>query len=135
MKLFYIIVSLFVTIFLISIVPDIAHGQDINVPEFIAMNAQAYHLDPQMALFVSWGESEWNPNVSDGDGHIMCNIKTSINFGKYTHSRGVWQISDCAHPEVTDAQAHDLKWSTQWAMKTMVNDGGCFQWSTCNMKK
>lgn len=38
-------------------------------------------------------------------------------IGDNGNSRGLWQISKIYHPEVSDAQAFNPEWSTQWAAK------------------
>lgn len=106
---------------------------DQKVPETIArIVAERGTIEVQSALFITLKESTWNPTAK-GDGHLICKLKKSKNYGKPIRSRGVWQINDCAHPEVTDKQAYDVTWSTHWAMDTMEKDGGCKQWSTCKL--
>ncbi len=92
----------------------------------IATIAAEYGVDPQMALFLTWHESKWQ-NKAVGDGHLTCK-KT----GKPIRSRGVWQINNCAHPTITDAQAFDVEWSTRWAMEEITKNG-CGIWSVCKL--
>lgn len=112
--------------------PLICKADTDSVTQTIATIAGQYGYDPQTALFLTWHESHWKPTAL-GDGHLICNLKKSPNFGKPIRSRGVWQINDCAHPEITDKQANDVEWSTHWAMQTIAKDGSCRQWSTCKL--
>jgi len=101
---------------ILVLIPSLSFAEvDQSVPRFIAETAKQYGIDPGMALYVSWHESNWKCSVR-GDGG---------------HSRGCWQISKIWHPKVSDKTAFSLEKSTHWAMKTMQKDGGCKQWSTC----
>lgn len=71
--------------------------------------------DPDMALFYVEHESHFNPKA-DGDNDLICNLPKSPNFGKQIHSRGIFQINDCAWPEVTNEQAFDVNFSIAWAI-------------------
>lgn len=93
---------------------------DQSVPQFIATTAKLYGIDPQLALFISWNESKWNTEA----------------VGDYGTSFGVWQIHNPVQKKIrplTVDQAKDLRISTYWAMQTMMEDRGCFQWSTCKL--
>lgn len=123
MKLKHAFLALF--LFVIPIVSQAEVDQDI--PRTIATIAQEYNYNPQTALFLTWQESKWR-NTTVGDEHLTCK-----RTGLPIRSRGVWQINNCSHPEVTDEQAFDVEWSTHWAMRTIIEDGGCRQWSVCKM--
>lgn len=45
-------------------------------------------------------------------------------------SHGIWQIYLKAHPTITKEQAHDVYWSTRWAL-TRMKQGSWSLW-TCN---
>lgn len=101
---------------------------DQTVPRYIAETAKKYGVDVQQALYVSYQESNWNCNA-EGD------FSTSTN--RYT-SFGCWQIHNPEEKKVRPLsidQAKNLQVSTEWAMQTWSEDGGCFQWSVCPMKK
>jgi len=49
-------------------------------------------------------------------------------------SRGVWQINNCAHPEISDEQAFDLEWSTDWAMEIFKKGEETKEWRRCTSK-
>lgn len=88
---------------------------DQSIPFYIATQAKVYGVDVQQALYVSWQESHWDCTAIGDSGR----------------SHGCWQIFLPAHQSITKKQAHDLEWSTKWAMQTMIEDKGCKQWSTC----
>lgn len=78
-------------------------------------------------------ESHYDPKRV-GDEDIVCFNKRSPFYKKPTHARGIWQITRCWHPEVSDAQAEDVKWSTDWALAIIMHSkNDCrSQWSTCD---
>lgn len=98
------------------------------IVSYIENQAIQSNIEPRIALHVAKAESGFN-RYAVGDGHLTCK-KT----GKPIRSRGIWQINNCAHPTVTDEQAFDIVWSTEWAMKEMQKNG-CRIWSTCPTRK
>lgn len=50
--------------------------------------------------------------------------------GDHGWSHGIWQIYLKAHPTITKEQAHDVNWSTRWALEKM-KQGSWSLWS-CN---
>jgi len=75
--------------------------------------AEDYGVDPDLALNLAFCESSLNPNALGDNGH----------------SRGLWQISDIFHPEVSDFVAYDPQLSTEWAM-WRISEGYGYEW-TC----
>lgn len=80
-----------------------------------------------MAVFVASHESAgFDPKVLTGervgDSHLTCLLKDSPNYGKPIRSRGIWQINDCAHPDVSDELALDVASSTDWAMPRLKTE-------------
>lgn len=52
--------------------------------------------------------------------------------GLPVRSRGLFQISRCYHPEISDAQAFDIASSTEWAMSQMQDLTKCYkEWTAC----
>lgn len=72
-------------------------------------------------------ESHYNPKAI-GDMQIIC-----ARTGKPVRARGLWQITQCYHPEISDAQAFDPEWSTAWALNIIANSKkDCVsQWTQC----
>lgn len=69
-----------------------------------------------------------------GDGNLICNIKSSPFYGKPVRSRGVWQINECAYPEITDELAFDAEWSTRWAKERHEAGATTKEWTNCYKK-
>lgn len=103
----------YIFIALLFILPSLSYALDI--PEFIALTATEYGINPQTALYISYKESNWDPKA----------------VGDHGTSFGLFQIHNPKQKGLTVAQAEDVYFSTVWAMKTMKYDGGCKQWSTC----
>lgn len=84
-----------------------------------------------VAMYVSREESHLIA-TSTGDMDIICKYKRSPNYGKPVRAKGIWQITDCYHPEITDKQAYDVIWSTAWALPRIASTSECTkEWTTC----
>lgn len=71
-------------------------------------------------------ESRFNPKAT-GDMNITCK-----RTGKPVRSRGLSMITECYHPEVTDAQAYNEDFALKWGIDHMVSTATCKQeFSTC----
>lgn len=83
-------------------------------------------VDPELARFV-W-EHEGNGNqFAEGDLNIICK-----RTGKPVRARGVWQITECYHPEVSDECAFNVECATKIVTPWLLNKRICLsQFSTC----
>ncbi len=64
-----------------------------------------------------------------GDMTIICPV--GINKGKPVRARGVIQITECYHPEITDEEAFDPNFSLNY-LGSELSKGKCkAEWSTC----
>lgn len=90
-----------------------------TAPFIIGAYAHKYGVDADVMGAVIRCESRLNPSVRGDKGH----------------SRGLVQISDIYHPEVTDVQAFDPYFSIEFLAK-YLSEGKGSQW-TCfrNLKK
>lgn len=88
--------------------------------------SKEHKVNPSVILFIVSHESQFNPNTV-GDDDKICPV--GLNKGKLQHSRGLWQISDCFHPEVPDEIAFDIVSSTIWSIQNIKN-GHINEWST-----
>jgi soluble lytic murein transglycosylase-like protein len=95
------------------LIPSFSFAMDI--PLYIAETAKEYGINPQLALYITYQESKWNPQA----------------IGDHGTSYGIWQIHNPKQKGLSVEKAKDIYWSTQWAMKTLLEDGSCRQWSTC----
>lgn len=92
--------------------------------EMVTRLSIEYGVNPALALHIVENESHWNEKAR-GDLHIIC------SNGRVANARGLWQITECYWPEVSDAQADDPEWSTRWSLEKL-KEGKCSLWSTCN---
>lgn len=100
-----IITMLLALVFLPSIVHAYTDEQTQN-REIIIKSALEWGVNPYMALAVSNCESGFNADA----------------LGDKGHSRGLWQIYDLAHPDVSKAMAYNPASSTEWAMPRLKNN-------------
>jgi hypothetical protein len=84
-----------------------------EVKAYVQSRAAQRGVDPQLALWIVKHESSFNPRAR-GDGEA---------------SRGLWQISRIYHPEVTDAEAFDVRSSTEWSLGR-IRSGNVNEWSS-----
>lgn len=84
-----------------------------EVKAYVQTRAAQRGVDPQLALWIVKHESSFNPRAR-GDGEA---------------SRGLWQISKIYHPEVTDAEAFDVRSSTEWSLGR-IRSGNVNEWSS-----
>jgi len=96
--------------------------------DMIKEKARANNLNEEKIIFIARCESQIEPDAL-GDSHLIC-AKTQ----KPVRSRGVWQINNCAHPEISDEQAFDLEWSTNWAMEIFKKGEETKEWRRCASK-
>ena len=106
-------------------------------PDYTSTSTVRAYIESQTdlprAVFIARGESHfvWNER---GDMDIICWNKRSPFYGKPVAARGVWQITRCYHPEVTDAQADDVEWSTAWALPRIADKKKCIkEWTQCRL--
>lgn len=100
----------------------------LSIEEFIRQMARENNIDEEKAVFIAKCESSLRPKVV-GDNHLTCK-KTR----KAMRSRGIWQINECGHPHISDQEAFDLKWSTNWAMDVFRQGRENKEWIICNGK-
>lgn len=92
-----------------------------TVKALVESYSALYEVNPTLASYVAEGESSFEEDQV-GDMDITCK-----RTGLPVRARGVWQITECFHPEVTDEQAFDASWSTKWAMKVLRDEKLCKQ--------
>lgn len=69
---------------------------------------------PEYLVRLAHCESRFDPNATNDNGY-------------YGLDRGLFQINNFFHSEVTDEQAFDLEWSTKWTMER-INKGYQHEW-------
>lgn len=103
-----------------------------EVREYVITQAKISGVHVAKIDYIVTNESHYNPKAI-GDMDVPCTNKKSPIYGKSAHARGIWQITRCWYPEITDEQAHSVEWSTKWALKVIANSKkDCVtQWTTC----
>lgn len=117
----------------------VAHAEDVDqlqtkqqIKDYVLSEAVKARVDVHKIDYIVEHESHYDPKAI-GDLNVVCSNKKSPYYGKETYARGLWQITRCWYPDITDEQAHDVKWSTEWALNVIGNSRkDCItQWSTC----
>jgi hypothetical protein len=98
------------------------------IEDLIREKARAQNLDENKIAFIAKCESQMEPEVV-GDGHLLCK-----RTGQPMRSRGIWQLNDCGHPEISDEQAFDPEWSTNWAIEIFKKGREDHEWVICTKK-
>lgn len=101
-----------------------------TVREYILLQVESA---TSTAMKIAEKESGYTWNAR-GDMDILCANKRSPFYGKPIEARGVFQITKCYHPEITDEQADDVIWATAWALPLIADRKTCRQeWTTCRL--
>jgi hypothetical protein len=85
----------------------------LTIRAYVRAESELMGVNPEISRFIVQHESQWNPNAKGDD----------------FNSRGLWQISNIYHPEVSDACAYDVECSTKWALNKLLA-GDQNEWST-----
>lgn len=110
--------------------PKVTVGPDVDtIASLVKEKSIEYGVDYAVAMTIIQNESRFYPDRV-GDTHLICKAVNSPYYGQYMRSRGLVQINDCWHPEVTDAQAFDIMFSIEFLM-IALKEGRCYEWSTC----
>ena len=122
---FLLFVFYFIPLKITYISPKTAEASSLTITEIIEKHADQFGVNRELALKIAFKESSLNPNAV-GDMNITCR-----RTGEPVRARGLYQITECYWPNITDDQAFDPEWSTRWAMK-QFKDGNCKRfWTTC----
>jgi len=102
-----------------------------EIPAMVTYYATQYGVSQELAHYMAKNESQYNP-LETGDLTITCHENNQYK-GKPVYARGVYQITRCYYPKVTDAQAFDPAYNIQFAMNIISKgkDDCINQFSTC----
>lgn len=92
---------------------------------YLYLRAVQENISPEKLTLLAECESRFETDRI-GDTDKICGAT-----GKPIRSRGLFQINDCAWPEVSDKQAEDFYWATDWAID-MIKGGRVTAWWTCS---
>ena len=84
-----------------------------SIENYVKAESIEYGINPKLTSCIISNESQWNPTKLGDDGN----------------SRGLWQISQIWHPEVSNAVAFSAVSSTLWSL-SWIKAGHIKQWST-----
>lgn len=93
--------------------PQVAHAEVISVDELVKERANQFHVKESVMREVISCESDWNVHA----------------IGDHGHARGLAQINDIYHPEVSQEQAFDPDFAITFMAKAM-SEGRASEW-TC----
>ena len=99
------------------------------VEEYIRLTFGVY---ADKAMLLLRGNGDGSP-CSRGENHELDPLAVNDNttWGGKGRDRGIFQISDYYHPDVTDAMAFDYKQNIDYAWKLFVRSGYSFKLWTC----
>lgn len=79
--------------------------------------AEKYSVSAELAHYIAFNESGYNAQAK-GDMNSIC--PTGKYEGEPVYARGVYQITKCYHPNVTDEQAFDAEFNIDYAMNLIA---------------
>jgi len=82
-----------------------------NLQSLISSSARQYGLDPSILAAMLFQESGINPNTRE-------NVNANQS-GVVSRDRGIAQINDLAHPEISDEQARDVNFAIPFMAKEL----------------
>ena len=128
---------LFAFLLLLPVSPETLTAHLIPTYDFTSTSSVRAYIESQAtttpirALYIAENESHFKSDAR-GDLHITCKNKNSPQYGKPVTSRGVFQVSRCWFPEITDEQADDVVFITEWALPRIADRETCkMLWTTC----
>lgn len=117
--------------------------RELSLKEKVVLSALKNGIEPEIALTIVKKESALQDLSTTskrlaikGDqkilknGHGMCTNKKSHLYGKPANARGIAQITECWHANVSDEDAYDVDFSIEFLVSHLVK-GKCGLWSTC----
>lgn len=112
-----------------EIEPVVVDNSPETIKSMIRKLSREYGVNPELVLYIAQKESSFNTNAV-GDMKIFCARTNSP-----VRARGLFQITECFFPDITDEQAFDYLWSAEWAIK-QLSEGKkrCLSlWTSCRM--
>ena len=98
----------------------------LSIQGLVTKMAYEKGVSQNLAHYVISHESHYDINAH-GDKTIICE-----RTGLPVNARGLGQITECWHPEITDEQAYDPIFALNWSLNMMKNKNDCIrEFSTC----
>jgi len=100
-----------------------------TVRELVVKIAKEEGVNVAVALYVAEHESNFNEKAV-GDMHIIC--PSGPYVGTKVYARGVFQLTRCYHPNVTDKQAFNAEFNVRYGIRLMKSTASCMkEFTTC----
>jgi len=98
-----------------------------DIPGKVDYYADKYGVDRELAHYIAKNESRYRANAI-GDMNLIC-----VRTGAPVRARGVYQITECYHPNVSDKEAFDADENIKYAIQIIAEGKTkCIQqFSTC----
>ena len=111
---------------------ELVKQEQMTPQELVTYYAKQYGVNQELAHYIAENESHYVANEK-GDLNITCNAKNSPYYGSAVYARGIYQITRCYHPDVSDDQAFDADYNVQYAMQILAKGkSSCMrEFSTC----
>lgn len=105
----------------ISYADDVSNKDIIKyeIPAMVSYYAAKYKVNPKLANYIANNESNYNP-LEVGDMNIICHDKSSRGYGKPVRARGIFQLTDCYYPNVSDEQAFNPEFNIDYGMQIIA---------------
>ena len=98
----------------------------LSIKGLVTKMAYEKGVPQNLAHYVIFHESQYNINAK-GDQNLICK-----RTGLPVNARGLGQITECWHPEITDEQAYDPIFALNWSLNIMKSKDDCIrEFSTC----
>jgi len=110
-----------------NIVPVVVEIIPEDIPGKVDYYADKYGVSRKLAHYIASNESRYRPDAI-GDMNITCK-----RTGDPIRARGVYQITECYYPEVSDAQAFDADFNINLGISIIAKGKAvCMsQFTTC----
>lgn len=96
--------------------PPLCNGQEC-LEQMVDKYAEKYGVSKELAHYIAFNESTYNPQAK-GDMNSIC--PSGEYKGLPVYARGIYQITRCYHPNVTDEQAFDPEYNIDYAMQLIA---------------
>lgn len=93
--------------------------EPLTIPELVDKYAEKYGVSKDLAHYIAINESHYDP-LAKGDLNITCRNSKSPHNGEAVYARGVYQLTRCYYPEVSDMEAFDPETNIKIAMQIIA---------------
>jgi soluble lytic murein transglycosylase-like protein len=106
----------------------IVNSEVFDLDKLVEAKAEEHGVSVSVMKTVIQRESQWDVTAV-GDLDLTC--KSGVNAGKPVRARGLVQITDCYHPDISDEQAFNPEFAVEF-LAIGIAEGRCRkEWTTC----